>query len=239
MLIILFRVLIVYLIVLFFLRFMGKRQVGELQPFELVITLVMADIATLPMTQTSMPLLFSVIPLTMIVVLHFIVSLLARKSIFFRKILNGRPVVVISPKGVEFGALRELNMTFDDLIQGLRSSNCFRLEDVEYAIVETNGTLSVILKSEASPVSNESLGLKLPPSSLPLILVSGGKLLKKNLKIAEVDEKFLEIIYKKVNVKSYKDIVVLTLDTNGSCYVQSKNHDYLTFKLDYDGVGKW
>ena len=90
MLIILFRVLIVYLFVLLYLRLMGKRQLGEMQPFELVITLIIADIATLPMTQTSMPLLFSLIPLTALVVLHFIVSLISRKSITLRRVINGK-----------------------------------------------------------------------------------------------------------------------------------------------------
>lgn len=236
---ILLRVLIVYFIVLFFLRFMGKRQVGEMQPFELVLTLVLADIATLPMTQNSVPLLFSLIPLTMLVVLHFVVSILSRKSLFVRKLVNGRPVVVVSPKGVEFDALKALNMTFDDLMQGLRAMNCFRLEDVQYAIVETNGTLSVILKSNAGPVSNQSLGITLEPASLPLVLVSAGKIVKKNLTVAGVDQIFLENVFKKIGVKSFKDVVIFTLDANGNVFVQPKNKSFVTFKTNYKGEGKW
>ena len=239
MFIILFRVLIIYVIVLVYLRIMGKRQVGEMQPFELVITLMMADIATLPMTQTSMPLLFSLIPLTMLVLVHFVVSFLSRKSITMRKIINGRPVVVISPKGVELKALQELNMTFDDLMQGLRSLGVYKLEDVSYVLVETNGTLSVIQKTEVLPASNKDLKIKTQPASLPLILISCSKMIEKNIKIAEIDEKFLQNIYEKIKVKSYKDILILTLNAFGDVYVQPKNGIAQTLKTNYNGVGKW
>ena len=239
MFIILFRVLIIYVIVLVYLRIMGKRQVGEMQPFELVITLMMADIATLPMTQTSMPLLFSLIPLTMLVLVHFVVCFLSRKSITMRKIINGRPVVVISPKGVELKALQELNMTFDDLMQGLRSLGVYKLEDVSYVLVETNGTLSVIQKTEVLPASNKDLKIKTKPASLPLILISCSKMIEKNIKIAEIDEKFLQNIYEKIKVKSYKDILILTLNAFGDVYVQPKNGIAQTLKTNYNGVGKW
>ena len=236
---ILLRVFVVYVIVLFFLRLMGKRQVGELQPFELVLTLIMADLATLPMTQNSVPLIFSLVPLSFLVVVHFVVSLLSRKSLFVRKLVNGRPVVVISPKGVEFDALKSLNMTFDDLSQGLRAMNVFNFEDVAYAIVETNGSLSVILKSQVSPVCNQSLNISLPPASLPLVLVSAGKLVKKNLQITKVEKSFFEDVFKKIGVKSEKDVVLLTLNANGNVFVQPKDQKCQTLQTDFRGDGKW
>ncbi len=238
MLIILFRVLIIYVIVLTYLRLMGKKQVGQMQPYELVITLIMADIATLPMTQTSMPLLFSLIPLSMVVVVHFVVSIIERKSIFMRKVINGKPVVVVSPSGVNLDALKGLNMTFDDLMQGLRQAGAYRLEDVAYAIVETNGTLSVILKSTNAPVTNEDLKIKQKPASIPLVLVSCGKLLNKNMEIAKVDEKFLNRLCLKCGVKSCKDIIILTLDCNGSVYVQTREKPAQTFCIKMRGA-KW
>ena len=238
MLIILFRVLIIYVIVLTYLRLMGKKQVGQMQPYELVITLIMADIATLPMTQTSMPLLFSLIPLTMIVIVHFIVSIIERKSLFMRKVINGKPAVVISPKGVNLAALQELNMTFDDLMQGLRQAGTYKLEDVAYAIVETNGTLSVILKSQNAPVTNKDLKIKQKPVSLPLVIVSCGKPLKKNIELAKIDEKFLDNVLKKCGAKSYKDIIILTLDCSGNVYVQTKKGVAQTFRITIRGA-KW
>ncbi len=238
MLIILFRVLLIYIIVLTYLRLMGKKQVGQMQPYELVITLIMADIATLPMTQTSMPLLFSLIPLTMVVVVHFVVSIIERKSLFMRKIINGKPMVIVSPTGINLDALKELNMTFDDLMQGLRQAGAYKLEDVAYAIVETNGTLSVILKSQNSPVVNKDLKIKQPPTSLPLIIVSCGKLLHKNMDMAKIDEKFLDNVCKKCGAKSYKELVILTLDCSGNVYVQKQNGPAQTFSLKTRGA-KW
>ena len=239
MLIIIFRVLIIYVIVLTYLRLMGKKQVGQMQPYELVITLIMADIATLPMTQTSMPLLFSLIPLSMVVIVHFVMSIIERKSIFMRKVINGKPVVVVSPNGIDIKALQGLNMTFDDLMQGLRQAGAYKLEDVAYAIVETNGTLSVIQKSETSPVCNQSLNINLEPSSLPLVLISAGKIVKKNLSVAGIDETFFEDVFKKLDVKSFKDVVILTLDVNGNVFVQPKNKKFKTLQTKFRGDGKW
>ncbi len=239
MLIILFRVMIVYLLVLFYLRIMGKRQLGEMQPFELVITLIIADIATLPMTQNSMPLLFSLIPLTTIVVLHFIVSFLSRKSIRMRRVINGKPVIVVSPDGVQFDELRELNMNFDDLMQGLRGCNYYRVEDVQYAIVETNGSMSVIPKSENSPVVNQDLNISLPQASLPLIIVAAGKILGENLKIAGIDQQFIDERLKEVKLKENGEVLLFTLDGNGQVFIQPKQGEGQKLQTSYRGEGKW
>ncbi len=239
MLVILFRVLIVYLIVLLYLRIMGKRQLGEMQPFELVITLIIADIASLPMTQTSMPLLFSLIPLTMLVVLHFIVSFISRKSITLRRVINGKPVVVVSPNGIEFQALKELNMNFDDLMQGVRSCDFYKIEDVQYAIVETNGTITVIPKSECSPVTCKDLKIKLPPASLPLNLIAVGKTIKENVKLAGVDDQFFQDVFQKAKLKDKKEILLLTLDTNGKVFIAKKQGESVELETKYKGEGKW
>ena len=231
MLIILFRVLIIYIIVLTYLRLMGKKQVGQMQPYELVITLIMADIATLPMTQTSMPLLFSLIPLSMVVVVHFVVSIIERKSLLMRKVINGKPTIIISPQGVDVKALKELNMTFDDLMQGLRLANCFRLEDVSYAIVETNGTLSVILKSQSLPPTCKDLKIKNSETSLPQIIISCGKILEENIQDLKLSKMDLQKIYQKIKIKSEKDITILTIDEFGSVFVQPKGQNAQCFSL--------
>lgn len=237
MVIILFRVFIVYLVVLLYLRIMGKRQLGEMQPFELVVTLLIADMASLPMTQTSMPILFSVIPLTALVIVHFIVSLISRKSIVMRRVINGKPVLVVTPEGVQYKALEELNMTFDDLMEGIRSCNYFNIEDVLYAIVETNGTINVIPKIESANVTNANMHLDLPQSTLPMMLVTAGKIITNNLKIAEKDVDFVMEILKKANIKSIKDVLLLTLDTCGKVYIQTFSGE--TKNLDVDFKGNW
>ena len=237
MVIILFRVLIVYLIVLLYLRIMGKRQLGEMQPFELVITLLIADIATLPMTQTSMPILFSVIPLTALVIVHFFVSLLSRKSITMRKIINGKPVLVVTPDGVQYEALKELNMSLDDLMEGIRGCEYFNIEDVLYAIVETNGTINVIPKIASANVTNENMKLELPESTLPMMLVSGGKIINNNMKTAKVEPDFIQNILKKAEIKSLKDVLLLTIDTEGKVYIQTFDGTSKTLNIEF--TGQW
>ncbi len=237
MVIILFRVLIVYLVVLLYLRIMGKRQLGEMQPFELVVTLLIADIASLPMTQTSMPILFSVIPLTTLVIVHFIVSMISRKSIVMRRVINGKPVLVVTPQGVQYDALKELNMTIDDLMEGIRSCDYFNIEDVLYAIVETNGTINVIPKIASANVTNENLKLQLPESTLPMMLVSSGKIINKNLKIAQKEPEFVNEILKSGNVSSIKDVLLLTIDPEGAVYIQL--FDGTSKNLQVDFKGNW
>ena len=239
MLIIVLRVIVIYLIVLVYLRVMGKLQLGELQPFELVVTLLIADIVSLPMTQISMPLLFSLIPLTTLVLVHYLVSLITRKSIKLRGIVNGKPVVVISPQGVQFEALKSLNMNMDDLIEGLRSCNYFKIEDIQYAIVENNGTITVIPKVSASPVVNQDLNIQLPESSLPLNIVTAGKINLENLKISGIDKNFVENVIKKAKISRIKDVLLMTLDANGKVYIQNYNSQGQVLNVDYNGEGRW
>lgn len=235
MLVLLCRVLIIYLVVLLYLRIMGKRQLGEMQPFELVITLLIADIAALPMTQTSMPMAFSFIPLTTLVIIHFFVSVFARKSVAMRKLINGKPVIVISPDGIQFEALKQLNMSMDDLLEGIRGCNYFSVEDVLYAIIETNGKMSVIPKKTVSPVTVEDAGLNLPENTLPLILVSAGKMVSPNLKIAKVDKSFVLDTLKSMQISDIKNVLLCTIDTEGKCFVETMDGQSNNTQLDYKG----
>lgn len=235
MLVLLCRVLIIYLVVLLYLRIMGKRQLGEMQPFELVITLLIADIAALPMTQTSMPMAFSFIPLTTLVIIHFFVSVCARKNVTLRKLINGKPVIVISPDGIQFDALKQLNMSMDDLLEGIRGCNYFGVEDVLYAIIETNGKMSVIPKKAASNVTVDDMQLRLPENTLPLILVSAGKIVSPNLKIAKVDKKFVLDALNSVQITDLKNVLLFTIDTEGTGFVETMDGGIISLTLDYKG----
>lgn len=218
---------------------MGKRQLGQMQPFELVITLIIADIATLPMTQTSMPVLYSIVPLTSIVLLHFLVSLIVRKSIVARRMINGKPIVVISPNGIEYRNLKELNMNFDDLMQGLRICNYHKIEDVAYAIVETNGQISVIAKSDCLPLANADANIKLPNSSLPLNIITAGKIINENIKLAGIDKDFVKKIIKKANINDIRNVLLLTLDANGKVVVFPYDKKPSQFNITYKGGAIW
>ena len=154
------RCIIIYTIVLIVFRLMGKRQLGELQPFEFVITLIVADLATLPMSDTNIPLLNGILPLAILVLVHFFITLLVRKSVKIRQFMSGKPVVVISPKGIEYENLKNLNMNIDDILEMIRQNGYYSFEQIEYAIIETNGKISVIPTSKCSPLTAEDMKSK-------------------------------------------------------------------------------
>ena len=224
------RSIIVYCIVLFAVRIMGKRQIGDMQPFELVITLIIADLACIPMSDTTVPIVFGIIPLFTLVILHHFFTFLNRKSILFRKIVNGKPIIVIDKNGINYTALKKLNMTLNDLTEGLRIAQCFNISNVAYAIVETNGNISVLLKNSTQPVSNESMNIKSEKDSLNIILINDGKLLIENLKYLKLDNNFINKILKDEKIKNIKDVLIMTIDKNGNIYLQEKFKPYKTLK---------
>ena len=157
MFIVFLRVIIIYITVLIFLRLMGKRQIGEMQPYEVVITLIIADLATLPMSDTNIPLLNGILPLAILVLIHFILTLITRKSTRLRRFLSGKPIIVISPNGIEYQSLKDLNMSIDDIMEMIRQNGYYSLDQIQYAIIETNGKISIISTPENSPVTSKDL----------------------------------------------------------------------------------
>ena len=218
------RAIIIYLIVLVVLRLMGKRQIGDMQPCELVITLVIADLACIPMSETTIPILYGITPLLTLVVLHFIMTLLSRKSLFLRKLINGKPVIVIDKSGINYKALKALNMTLNDLTEALRVANYFSFNDVAYAILETNGNLSVLPKISTQPVTNNNMKLNLPENTLQVMLINDGKISYENLNLLNIKEDFIKNILKKENVKTIKDVLVMCIDAYGEIYFQTKKN---------------
>lgn len=231
MLTIVIRSIIVYVIVLLLFRLMGKRQLGQMQPFELVLTLIIADLATIPMAEVSVPVLHGIVPLFTLVLIHFLLTTLSKMSNKFGAFISGKPVIVINPDGVDYKALRALNLSIDDLFEAIRGQGCFSIDEVYYAIMETNGKISVLTKSANSPVTNEVLGKKVDEAEIPVNLVSEGKILKDNLEIAQVDEKFItNFIQKKVKGGKVKKVLVFTLDKNGKVVLQMMDGKCMTYE---------
>ncbi len=233
------RCFIIYTIVLCVFRLMGKRQLGELQPFEFVITLIVADLATLPMADTAIPLIHGVVPLITLLLIHFGISVLIRKSILIRKIVSGKPVIIISPNGIDYENLKKLNLNLNDVQESLRNLNYYKFEDIDYAIVETNGKISVIPKVTSTPVTVEDLNIVKPDNHLIVILISNGKVIKENLLLTKLDEDFLLRQIKKTGETKLKNILVFTIDNDGNIYIQPKNKKYVTFKVAYEGGDNW
>ena len=204
---------------------MGKRQLGQMQPFELVLTLIIADLATIPMAEVSVPVLHGILPLLTLVVLHFILALISRNSLKFSKMISGKPVIIINPKGIDYKALKKLNLSTDDLFAALRECGYFNISQVQYAIMETNGKVSVMPKTEFSPVTNNDMQIKAKESFIPIVLISEGKIIDENIALAGLDEERVQTLLKEhadqKNVK-VKDTLLLTIDQNGECYLQLK-----------------
>lgn len=232
------RSLILYILILFLVRLMGKRQLGEMQPFELVITLIIADLATIPMAETALPLIQGIIPLLILVCIHFFIGFLSRKNLFFRKVFNGKPVILFDPSGINYENMQRANMNFNDLLEGLHSAGYFNLEELLYVILQTNGTMTVVTRAPFAPLTANDLNIEKETNTLPIILVSKGKILKENIKIINIDEEFLLTNLKNNNINSLKEILILTMNNNGKIFVQPYNKPFTTIETDYQG-GNW
>lgn len=205
---------------------MGKRQIGEMQPYELVITLIIADLATVPMSDSNIPLLNGILPLAILVIVHYSITVLTRKSIFFRKIISGKPVIVISPDGIDYKSLKKLNMNLDDLQESLRQCNYFNFEQVQYAIVETNGKMSVIPTSQDAPATAQDVKANNPPPTIPALIVSDGKVIKDNFEAVNINEDKFKKLLKQLNIKKLKQVIVMNLDEDGKLYYQLKGENF-------------
>ena len=228
MLVTLVRTLIIFILLIVVMRLMGKRQIGEMQPFEFIVTLVIADLACIPMADTSIPLLYGVISVLTLFILHQVFSLLEQASDKIKGVISGKPSIVINKDGVNLKELRKNNMNIDDLIESMRNLGYFSLDELDYAIFESNGKLSAFESKNKSGDTN----------SLPLLIVDSGKTVNRNLKILGCDEKDV-ISFITKNGAKLKDVEVITIDGNGRTYFKIKNQKYKILNYNLKGNVKW
>lgn len=176
------RVIIIYLIVIALMRLMGKRQIGEMEPFELVITLIIADLATIPMAEPTIPLWYGVVPLIAITIMHFVISFATQKSPAIRDVISGKPAIVINEGSINQKELKKLNMSSEELLEQLRNLNYFDLGEVNFAIIERNGKITIIPKSESMPITREDMQIKTEQTDMPYCIIENGKYIKRNWK---------------------------------------------------------
>ncbi len=232
MLTIVLRAVIIYLVVLFLYRIMGKRQLGQMQPFELVLTLIIADLATIPMAEVSVPVLHGIVPVFTLVILHFVLTFFSSVSNKFASFLSGKPVIVINPDGIDYKALKNLSISVDDVFEAIRGCGYFSIEQVQYAIMETNGKMSVLPKSEFCPVTVQDMKLDVEKSVIPVNIINEGKVIKDNLQIAKIDELKVKEVLSKANIKKAKDVLIMTIDKNGVVYLQEYGQKYKTLQIE-------
>ena len=209
---------------------MGKRQLGELQPFELAITLVASDLVCIPMADASIPILYGVIPVFSLFLVHILITKLATKSIKFRKFLNGKPIIIIEKGNVLSDVMKELNLNIDDIMEALRGAGYFNPSEVEYAILETNGNLSVMPKAQNRPLCPDDIGLKADEAQIPVAVIMEGEFVAENLaKLqGDVKAKVLQLLY---GMGLNRQDVLVALVAGDDVFIQPFKDDYIVTSL--------
>lgn len=209
MVIVFIRTAILYTIVVIVMRLMGKRQIGELQPYEFVITIMISDLASLPMQDTRFPLLLGIVPIITLLVLKMLLSQVQLKSQYLRKIIDGEPTILIYKGKLNYYSLKSQQINIDELMEELRLLGYFNLTDIQAAILETNGKISILPSNSRKDNTNKE-------PILSKIIISDGKINKNSLTSINKDEKWINTVLKNNNISSMKDVLIAMYDTDGN-----------------------
>lgn len=217
MAVIFIRSSLIYIALLIIMRLMGKRQIGEMQPFEFTVTLLIAELACIPMSDFSIPLLYGISAILAMFILHQFMALLDKSGKVFKFLLSGKPSIVINRNGVDFNELKKNNLDVQELIESMRILGYFSLDSVYFAVYEANGTLSAL--------ENDDLDFS---PSMPIAVIKNGKLDEKNLELSQLEREDLSKILTTNDIKNIKSVGVFTVDENGRYYLQQYNKKYIT-----------
>lgn len=221
MLVNLIRTIVLYLLVLLVMRLMGKREIGQLQPFELVISIMIADLASIPMSDVGVPIFNGIIPILGLLVMHLLISFCNLKSIKFRGVICGKPSILIYRGKIDEKVMKKERYTINELQERLRGKDVFNIGDVEYAILETSGEINVILKPEKRNPTLSDLNIKAQYEGTAYDLVLDGVIQYENLKKLNKDYSWLKGQVKKFGFNPEQALVV-TIDADGQIYCQQK-----------------
>ena len=221
MLITFFRSILIYIFVLIVMRLMGKREIGQLQPFELAIAIMIADLASIPMTDSGIPITNGIISILGLLLMHLVISFLNVKSIKAREIICGKPTILIYRGKIDEKALKKERFTINELEERLRGNNIFNLGDVEYAILETSGQVTVIQKPEKRNTIPEDFNIIPDYEGIPYDLVVDGKIMEKNLQSIGKNYQWLKKQVEKFNMKP-EEALIVTYDAKGQIFCQKK-----------------
>ena len=216
-----YRTIILYIAVIISIRLMGKRQIGDMQPSDLVITLLISEIAAMPLQDTDQPILFGVSAIFTIVLIEILVSLVSLKSFAVRKMLSGSSAILIKDGVIDQKELKKVRMTVLDLVEMLRGQQVFDISTVSFAVLETGGSLSVLLKSKQQPATVGDIKVSRPPAELPLPVVSDGKILNDSLVKLGLKENEVTRRLAKKGIKA-RDVFLMTLDSRGKSEIIKK-----------------
>ncbi len=217
------RTVIIFLTLLIVMRLMGKRQIGEMQPYELVITLIIADLACIPMADSAIPLLYGVVAIITVYFLHQVVCLIDLNMRSAKVVLSGSPSIVINKDGIDDTQLKKNNLDVSDLIESLRVKGYFSLDAVDYALYEAEGMFSALPKKDYEQMQ----------TSLPVIIVDEGRFEEKNLEQTGKSQDYYENVLKEQGCEDLQKVLVMTVDGNGKVYLQITGERYKVFTLGW------
>ena len=220
MLTIFFRAIILYAFSVAAMRIMGKRQIGQLQPYELVSAILIADLVSEPMSGAETPLLYGIVPVLALVLMHSLFGLAGMKSPGFRRLLNGSARVLIRDGSVCSEELRRVCMPVSDLMETVRAGGILSIGDVQTAVLETNGVLSVFPRAAARPASATEAGISVPEETLPHVLVSDGMIRENELASAGIRRETLDGFLRAQGVDDAERVLLCELDSRGTVFLQ-------------------
>ena len=218
----LLRTIILYILIIAGVRLMGKRQVGELEPSELVLSLIIADLASVSMQDYGIPLLAGVVPILTLLAVTMILSVLTMKSVKFRAILCGRPSIIVQNGTLDQGEMAKTRLTLDELLEELRCKGYTDLSQIKYAILETNGLLSVLPYANQKPPTARDLKVSVEEGGLPRVVVSDGRLLERNLKLLGHDRPWLDKQLTQRGCRDISQVFLLLVDETDAVYFAKK-----------------
>lgn len=215
------RTILLYFAVVFGLRLSGKRQLGELSTSEFAVTILVSEVASIPLQDAAVPLFNGIVPLLTLVCLEVLLATLCRISSRARRVLCGNPCIIIKNGKIDQKMLKDLRLSIEDVLEALRLAGAAKISDIRYAIVETNGQLSVMLKAEAQPVVPSQINLHPTEAGVPYILISNGTVIQKNLLALGKNEDWLLAQCKRQHCSSFSEVFLFTLDDSGNQFIQA------------------
>lgn len=231
MYIVFIRTALLYFLVILVIRLMGKRQIGELQPYELVITIMISDLAALPMQDSRFPLILGIIPIVTLLIINVIITEIQQKSVHFRKFIDGNPCVLISDGKLNLSIVKKQRLTVDDILEEIREGGFLDISEIQYAILENNGKVSIIPKSCHDTVTKDDLGINVKDPKLPMLLYVDGKINKRAFNTLNKDISWLDEKLKEINAPKKEDLYVVMIDSNEKIFYQEYSNDDISDEL--------
>lgn len=227
MAIVLIRAVILYILITFSLRLMGKRQLGELQPSELVVTILISNIAAIPVEDSSVPMIMGIVPILTLVCLDVIMSGIMLKSASIRKLMIGSPRIIISEGDIMQNEMKRLRYTVDDLVEAMRDQQIFDITQIQYAIVETTGKINFLLKKDYQPAEKQDMNAGGSTNNPPSVIIRDGIVDRQQLRLLDLGDDWLTKILRENNVGE-KGVFLMTSDNNGSYTIVKKDQQKRT-----------